>query len=187
MKFSWRAVRRDSRKAVLNARWSCVKVIPAAIPSRKHGAHNRALSSSCVIVIGLSWLGLQSAVSLHPLREFHPSNFTFEATMTQRHGPDFLLKETKKNLYLFYFSSLFFHRYFPRDINYFILCLRFFSNSRAQFEGTVYATFNFFHRLTFTRPSFGLGRGRVIINVQVELGQANNLRVKGTGGDRERR
>lgn len=117
MKFSWRAVRRDSRKAVLNARWSCVKVIPAAIPSRKHGAHNRALSSSCVIVIGLSWLGLQSAVSLHPLREFHPSNFTFEATMTQQHGPDFLLKETKKNLYLFYFPlfSLFFHRYFPRD------------------------------------------------------------------------
>lgn len=25
------------------------------------------------------------------------------------------LKETKKNLYLFYFSPLFFHRYFPRD------------------------------------------------------------------------
>lgn len=96
-------------------------------------------------------------------------------------------QKKRKRIFTFSIFPLFSSTVIFLAINYFILCLRFFSNSRAQFEGTVYATFNFFHHLTFTRPSFGLGRGRVIINVQVELGQANNLRVKGTGGDRERR
>lgn len=88
----WRVARRDNRKAPLNARWTCVKVIPAAISSRKHGAHNRALSSSHVRDRD------RFIVSLHPLREFFILNVTLDSQTCDATTPRFPVSTTVENV-----------------------------------------------------------------------------------------
>lgn len=109
---------------------------------------------------------------------------SIQHSMTQRrHEISYSRKKMKKNLYLFTLFS-FLSSFLPQLFSPIIKS--FYSARVSSIRGD--SLHDFFNRLTFTRPSFSLGRGEgVIINVQVELGQANNLRVKGTGGDRERR